>query len=214
MSSAFCAVSFGTLAPSAVKLDHLQRQPVVDDLRLDGGAPSALQSMVPSPGLVVTPPLTKLPSTGMASWIDCLMPSEDQLTVAVQRADRALRVVVVVQVDVVDVEAGLHTFGLAHLVARRLHRDVAVVLGEVLPQHQRAGPKDTWPGPAPHMPRPGHLVARDVTGVQSPPTARRRQAATMTRTRMIDTGSREAAFSFHRCRMVSMRRRGLAVGRR
>ncbi len=36
---------------------------------------------VPSPGLVETLPATNLPSTGTASWIDCLMPSADQVMV-------------------------------------------------------------------------------------------------------------------------------------
>ena len=68
--------------PSAVKLTTCSDSPLLTICGLTVALSNVpFSEMVPSPGLVVTSPVTNLPSTGTAAWIDCLMPSVDQVTV-------------------------------------------------------------------------------------------------------------------------------------
>lgn len=82
LSRSFCTVSVDMVEPSAVKLTTCSDRPLfaIWGLRV-ALSRKPFNWMVPSPVLVVTLLVTKLPSTGMASWIDALMPSDDQAMV-------------------------------------------------------------------------------------------------------------------------------------
>src|SRR6202012_1257076 len=130
----------GRLGAERAHIDHLKRQPVVDDLRLDGGTVEQafhLDGAVAGVGGDATADESAEYRNGVLDRLfDAGRRPGDG---PVDRADRALRVVAVVQLDVADVEADFHAFGRAHLVAGRLYGDVAVVLAEVLPQHRWSG---------------------------------------------------------------------------
>ena len=81
-SRSFWTVVVDIVEPSAVKLTTCSDSPLLTICGLTVALSNVpFSETVPSPGLVLTSPVTNLPSTGMASWIDCLMPSADQVTV-------------------------------------------------------------------------------------------------------------------------------------
>ena len=159
-------------------------------------APSS--SMVPSDGLVVTP-VTTLPTSGMASWTVCLMPSDDQVMFATSEPIDAAGVRGVLEPHVVDVHVDLHALGLADLIARGLDVDVRVVAGHVLHQKRRQRAERHVGIVLDHaLDDRGHHAVGAAAGVQLAGQQRPRatSATTMTTIRTMDSGSRNRRLIF------------------
>ncbi len=159
-------------------------------------APSS--SIVPSDGLVVTP-VTKLPTSGMAFWIVCLMPSVVQVMSCRPSTRWCLRSCAVFASRTSSMSMlSLHALGVADLVARgRDARCWCSARSRAASRNGGSRRTTRWRRPARRTPRCRRRPCRRGGGRR----ARRRaapattSASTMTTTSTIDSGSRKETSS-------------------
>ena len=121
--------------------------------------------------------------------------------VGIQLADGALGIGVAVQIDVVDLDVGLHALGVADVVAGGVDRDVLVVTGQVLQQEWARAERCGGAVLDHALGRRGHDVVGAVAGIEfaadQTGDAQRRHDDENQDDRHGVAAEAEAAFGFH-----------------